>query len=193
MTSELMVNRKLRATSTAIACPGHSRDNAIPRAARGPEDEVASATIRVRTHRFTFHVERNPDPRYPLTETVNTAATAIEIARHVIGDAITEVIIAVFLDARHRVLGFAEIARGTLNAARFAAKDVLIPALHCNASFIVLCHSHPSGSADPSRADREATEAFRRAADVVGIPLLDHIIVAGQSSYSFSSSDAWAR
>jgi DNA repair protein RadC len=79
--------------------------------------------IRVTTRRYTFQLV------YPAGTSVSCPRDAVEIARHVIGSEITEVILAVFVDARHRVIGYAEIARGTLNANRFTPRDVLVPAM----------------------------------------------------------------
>jgi DNA repair protein RadC len=152
---------------------------------------ATSSTIRVSTRRYSFHVVHDEHRAYPLGETCDGGASAAELARHVIGDAITEVILALFLDTRHRILGFAEVARGTLNATRFKPKDVLIPALLSNASAIILAHNHPSGDATPSAPDRHATTALREAAQSVGIPLVDHLVVTAGDHHSFAIADAW--
>jgi DNA repair protein RadC len=162
------------------------RRSSVPRAV-----PISATRVRVRTRRFTFHVLREPDGDLTVGDAADTAASAIEIARHVIGDAITEVLIALFLDARHRTLGFAEIARGTLNATRFTAKDVLIPALYANASGIVLAHNHPSGDPSPSSADRSSTTALRRATEAIGMTLVDHLIVTDRQHYSFAEALRW--
>jgi DNA repair protein RadC len=176
---------------TALAAPtsDQQRTGAGIQGGRGPS--AASSTIRVTARRFSFHIDRPVDPVYPLGESLVSSASAAEIARHVIGDAITEVILAVFLDARHRVLGFTEIARGTLNATRFTPRDVLVPALHANACQVILAHNHPSGDALPSRADQQVTAVMREATRTVGIPLADHLIVTSTNHYSFAAAEAW--
>jgi DNA repair protein RadC len=55
----------------------------------------------------------------------------------------------------------------------------------------VLAHNHPSGDPAPSRADRAVTEALRSAATLIGIPMLDHIIVAVRAHHSFREVEGW--
>lgn len=68
-------------------------------------------TIRVSTRQYRFSVVREEAPQYPIGRDVITPASAAEIARAVIGTEITEVLITIFVNARHRVMGYAEIAR----------------------------------------------------------------------------------
>ena len=113
------------------------------------------------------------------------------MARAVIGSEITECLLVIFLDARHRVTGYSEVARGTLNAARFTPRDVLIPALHANGAAVVVAHNHPSHDATPSRADRTVTEVLREAGRLIGLPIVDHLIVTPDDVYSFRERDGW--
>jgi DNA repair protein RadC len=147
--------------------------------------------VRVTTRRLSFHIVREPEPEYPLGSTVVCPREVVAIAQHVIGDEIAECVIAIFLNARHGVIGYAEIARGTLNTSRFQARDVLVPALYSNASAIVVCHNHPSGCTSPSRADRVVTIALRDAARLIGITLLDHVIVGAVEHFSFREHEGW--
>lgn len=149
------------------------------------------AGVRVTTHRYTFQLVREPEPAYPLGSTVATPREAVAIATHVLGGEITECVIAIFLNARNAICGYAEIARGTLNATRFQPRDILVPALHANAAGLIICHNHPSGNTTPSRADRAVTVAMRDATRLVGIPLLDHLIVSGGEYFSFRESEGW--
>ncbi len=147
--------------------------------------------IRVSTHRYTFHIVREAEAAYPVGSAVNTPHDAVAIAQHVIGAEITECLIAIFLDGRHRVTGYAEIARGTLNASRFTPRDVLMPALQIGCGALILAHNHPSGMVDPSPADRRVTVVLRDACDMIGIPLLDHVIVTDSAYYSFREAECW--
>jgi len=150
-----------------------------------------SDRIRVSTHRYTFHVVREAAPAYPVGSTVSCPREVVAIAQHVIGSSITECLLAIFLDARHRVTGYTEIARGTLNATRFTPRDVLVPALKLGCGSICIAHNHPSGSVDPSRADRVVTAALRSACAIVGLPLLDHVIVTESGWWSFREAEGW--
>ena len=147
--------------------------------------------IRVSTRRYSFQLVREVAPAYPLGTTVACPREVVAIAQHVIGAEICECLIAIFLDARHRVTGYAEIARGTLNATRFTPRDVLVPALKIACGAIVVAHNHPSGAPEPSRADRVVTVALREACTLMGVPLLDHIIVTESGYWSFRDAEGW--
>jgi DNA repair protein RadC len=148
--------------------------------------------IRVTTRRCSFQVLRDEaaaeSPRGSLVAGPEDIA---QIARELIGAEITEVILAFFLDARHRVAGYAEVARGTLNSARLTPRDVLVRACHMNSQSVAIAHNHPSTVVDPSRADRLVTAALRDACNLVGIPLLDHVIVTDTAHFSFKAAEGW--
>ena len=148
--------------------------------------------IRVTTRRYSFQIVREADAAaYPAGASVICPREAVAIAQHVIGSEITECVLAIFVNARHRVSGYAEIARGTHNASRFTPRDVLVPALHAACAGVILCHNHPSQEVSPSRADRKVTVALREAGRLIGIPLLDHIVVSGDDYWSFREHEGW--
>ena len=148
--------------------------------------------IRVTTRRYSFQLVRDEaSVEYPTGAAVTCPRDAIAIAQHAIGSEITECVIALFLDARHRVTGYADIVRGTLNSARLSPRDVLAPALWSHAAAIIVAHCHPSGDPSPSRADRIMTSALRDACQLVGVPLLDHLVVTGDAHYSFREAEGW--
>ena len=91
-----------------------------------------------------------------------------------------EVVIAVALDGRNFVLGEFEVARGGRHGAALTPADVLRPLIRAGASAAILVHNHPSGDPSPSEQDRELTRALRSAGAVVGIPLVDHVVVASR-------------
>lgn len=148
-------------------------------------------SIRVTTHRYSFQLVREPEAAYPVGAALTCPRDAVAIAQHVIGAEITECLIAVFLDGRHRVTGYTEIARGTLNASRFVPRDVLVPACQVGCGALVLAHNHPSGCPEPSVADRRVTRVLREATELVGLPLLDHLIVTDTAYYSFREAEGW--
>lgn len=96
-----------------------------------------------------------------------------------------EVFACVFLDNRHRVLAFEELFRGTIDGASVHPREVVRRALHHNAAALILAHNHPSGIAEPSRADQSITERLRDALGLVDVRVLDHIIV-GDELVSFA-------
>jgi DNA repair protein RadC len=148
--------------------------------------------IRVTARRYSFEVLREEaELPYPRGQLVAGPGDVVEVARRLIGADISEVILAFFFDARQRVTGHCEVARGTLNAARLTPRDILVRALAVNAASVAVAHNHPSGSETPSRADRQVTAVIREACSLVGIPLLDHVIVTDAAHYSFRETEGW--
>ena len=97
-----------------------------------------------------------------------------------------EVFFALFLDAQHRVIAADELFRGTLTQTSVYPREVVKRALAVNAAAVVFAHNHPSGVAEPSRADDMLTAALKTALELVDVRTLDHFIVAGTAVYSFS-------
>ncbi len=90
----------------------------------------------------------------------------------------------VALDGRNRVRGVRKVAQGGRHGLVVTAREVLSAALSEAASAFLLVHNHPSGAAIPSAEDIEMTRAIAAAADIVGVPLLDHVIVtAAEHAY----------
>lgn len=148
--------------------------------------------IRMSTKRYTFQLVQDADTTYPVSTQLVSPRDVARVAHELIGAEITECLLAFFLNARQRVTGYSEIARGTLNATRFTPRDVLTPALHAGCCGIVLVHNHPSGEPEASRADRMATAALRTACQIVGVDLVDHVIVApGGRHFSFRDHEQW--
>ena len=88
-----------------------------------------------------------------------------------------EVFAALFLDTRHRSLAFEELFRGTVDGAEVHPREVVRRALACNAAAVIVGHNHPSGSAEPSAADRAVTARLKQALALVDIRLLDHFVI----------------
>ncbi|UCE86523.1 MAG: DNA repair protein RadC [Deltaproteobacteria bacterium] len=86
--------------------------------------------------------------------------------------------LVVLLDGRHRVLREVTVSQGTLTASLVHPREVFRPALGEAAAAVVLVHNHPSGDPTPSREDIEVTARLARAGDILGIPVLDHVVVA---------------
>jgi DNA repair protein RadC len=97
-----------------------------------------------------------------------------------------EVFGALFLDNRHRVLAFEELFRGTLNGTAVYPREVVKRALALNAAAVILVHNHPSGVAEPSRADETLTGRLQEALALIDVRVLDHIVVGDGETVSFS-------
>ena len=90
-----------------------------------------------------------------------------------------EVFCALWLDNRNRLLAFEELFRGTLAQTSVFPREVVKQALAHNAAGVVFAHNHPSGAAEPSRADEQLTRALKEALALVDVKVLDHFVVAG--------------
>lgn len=88
-----------------------------------------------------------------------------------------EVFAALFLDNRHRSLGFEELFQGTVDAADVHPREVARRALHLNAAAVIVGHNHPSGNPEPSAADRTVTQRLKAALALVDVRLLDHFVI----------------
>lgn len=87
----------------------------------------------------------------------------------------------VLLDQRHRVIGFENIFRGTIDGASVYPREVVKTVLAHNAAAVILAHNHPSGNPEPSSADITLTKRLQEALALIDVRVLDHIIVGGCS------------
>jgi len=97
-----------------------------------------------------------------------------------------EVFVGMFLDSQNRVLAAEELFRGTLAQTSVYPREVVKAALARNAAAMIFAHNHPSGVAEPSRADELLTQALKQALALVDIRTLDHFVVAGSRLTSFA-------
>ena len=97
-----------------------------------------------------------------------------------------EVFVGLFLDSQNRVLASEELFRGTLAQTSVYPREVVKAALAHNAAAMIFAHNHPSGVAEPSRADELLTLALKQALALVDIRTLDHFVVAGGRLTSFA-------
>jgi DNA repair protein RadC len=92
-----------------------------------------------------------------------------------------EVFMALWLDAQNRLLKAEELFTGTLTQTSVYPREVVKTALGHNAAAVILAHNHPSGVAEPSRADEMLTRNLKEALAMVDVKLLDHFIIAGNA------------
>jgi DNA repair protein RadC len=97
-----------------------------------------------------------------------------------------EVFVGLFLDSQHRLISAEELARGTLAQTSVYPREVVKTALARNAAAVIFAHNHPSGVAEPSRADEVLTQALKSALALVDVRTLDHLVVAGPKVTSFA-------
>ncbi len=88
------------------------------------------------------------------------------------------------LDGRNRMRGLRRVAQGGNHSCVVTAREILRTALADGASGFVLAHNHPSGEPAPSPEDIDMTRELAEAADLVGVPLLDHVVVTSSGEYA---------
>ena len=97
-----------------------------------------------------------------------------------------EIFVAVFLDAQNRALAVEELFRGTLTQTSVFPREIVKRALHYNAAAVIFAHNHPSGVAEPSRADEALTQTLKHTLALVDVKVLDHFVVGGDAAMSFA-------
>jgi len=123
----------------------------------------------------------------PLEKAVITTSRQIaEYLQTMIKDYSYEVFGVIFLNQSNKVNHFEIISRGGITGTVADPRVILKKALDAEATSIILCHNHPSGSLKPSRADEQLTAKIKEAARYLDVTVLDHIIVSEQGYYSFA-------
>ncbi len=97
-----------------------------------------------------------------------------------------EVFALIHLDAQNRVIDYVEMFRGTVSQTSVYPREVVKESLARNSAALILVHNHPSGVAEPSRADEMLTQTLKSALALVDMRVLDHLVVAGANILSFA-------
>lgn len=97
-----------------------------------------------------------------------------------------EVFGVLFLDSQHKTLQYREMFFGTLTQTSVYPREVARIALELGAAAVILTHNHPSGSVEPSSADKHLTSTLQSALTLLDVRVLDHIIVGGTSVLSMA-------
>lgn len=116
----------------------------------------------------------------------NDPSNAITLATLRIGNEKREHFMVMFLSAQNTLIADEILFSGTIDSASVYPRIVAQRALELNASAVILAHNHPSGTVEPSEADKRITWRIREAMGLLDIRLLDHVIVSGAASCSFA-------
>ena len=117
---------------------------------------------------------------------VKSSADIVELIQPRIACLKHEEFWAVFLNQAARILKIAQISKGGLTATTVDVRMIMQEALMQKATGIILCHNHPSGSVRPSLDDKALTRQIVEAAKVLNMKVIDHVVVSGNSYYSFA-------
>lgn len=119
-------------------------------------------------------------------DALSSPGTVKRYLQLMLGNRSYESFAVLFVDVKNRLIAAEELFRGTLTHTSVYPREVVKHALAHNAASVILAHNHPSGSPEPSAADRHLTQALKQALALVDIRVLDHFVVAGRNVYSFA-------
>ena len=149
--------------------------------------EAKAATV-VAAFEIARRVARAKMPRRDLLDRPDAVANYLQLKY----GSDQEVMGALFLDVRNRLIGESEIFRGTLSRAAVEPRAIIKEALLRSASAILLFHSHPSGDPSPSSEDLSFTRRLAEAGELMGTKLVDHIVLGGGGRWvSLGRRGAW--
>jgi DNA repair protein RadC len=115
---------------------------------------------------------------------IDRPSDAFSLVRHY-ANRKQEYFICISLNGAHEVLAVRVVTVGLVNRTLVHPREVFADALSDRACAIICAHNHPSGTIEPSREDDEVTESLKRAAEVLGINFLDHVIFTGDACFSY--------
>ncbi len=143
-------------------------------------------TVKAVTLAASFEIAR----RVNLAETKNLQKinSPKDIAKYFIPKFLgmkTEIFKVLLLSSSNHIFREIEISKGILNSSLVHPREVFKTAISESAAFIILLHNHPSGNPEPSKQDIHITKQLYEAGKIINIPVLDHIIIAGNNYISF--------
>ena len=116
----------------------------------------------------------------------NSAQAVREYLQLQLGSRPHEIFAVLFLNSQNRLIALEELFRGTLTQTSVYPREIVIRALTLNAASVVLAHNHPSGAAQPSRADELLTQTLKAALALVDVRVLDHFVVTASQAVSMA-------
>jgi DNA repair protein RadC len=119
---------------------------------------------------------------------IRHAGDVVGLLREFLRDDPRERFAAVYLDARHRPLAVHTAHVGTANSSLVHPREVFGPAVALAAVAVVVAHNHPSGDPTPSAEDRQITERLQQAGELLGVPVLDHVVFGELRYFSFADA-----
>lgn len=132
---------------------------------------------------------RAKGPKSPVGQRINSPTDIVDFFQHELADESVEKFVIVNLSTSNAVIDWEAVSVGILNASLVHPREIFRCAMKSCASSIIAVHNHPSGNPNPSKEDFMITRRLREAGSIVGINLMDHIIVAGGSYYSFKENN----
>ena len=125
----------------------------------------------------------------PESEHIASPADAAKVLMGRLRHETHERFLVVLLNTKNRIISIQQISEGSLTSAVVHPREVYAPAIISHAAAILVAHNHPSGDPYPSTDDKSLTAALSKAGDIIGIPLVDHLIVGDGYYYSFKEQN----
>ena len=122
---------------------------------------------------------------------ISSPADVANFVRSVLTDNSREHFVALYLNGQHQVAAYSTVSIGTANQAPVSPREVFQRAVLTGAISIVVSHNHPSESTIPSPEDRAVTARLRKAGELLGSKVLDHVIVTNSAFLSLKEEDNW--
>lgn len=119
---------------------------------------------------------------------LDSPARVYELVPPAVRAARKEHFLAFYVDARSQLIHQETVSIGTLSASLVHPREVFAPAVAHSAAAVIVAHNHPSGDCSPSTEDKDATRRLSRAGELLGIPLLDHLVVGAARFFSFKDA-----
>ena len=135
---------------------------------------------------------REKEVRYS-SRKVTTVEKAAELGRLLLDGADRECFVVCCMDTKMKPLSLERTAIGTVNECPLNMREVFKYAVISNAACLLVFHNHPSGEAEPSEEDIWMTRKMRKAGELMGIPVMDHIILGYGEYVSFAERFGWMK
>jgi len=142
--------------------------------------------LRTVTWKFERFNEPLPELQGKSSVIVHSPATLVQCFQSLFKDRVRERFVVFWLSSSNKILGLEVISEGTLNSSLVHPREVFRGAIVATAASIVVAHNHPSENPEPSQEDLTITKQIVEAGKIVGVPVYDHIIFAGDSFTSFA-------
>ena len=143
--------------------------------------------------RYKISLVKEAGSVYVASKTVTNAQDVFDIARAFFADADREMFYVLCLDKKNRVIGVNLVSIGTLSQALVHPREVFKAAILLDAASIIAIHNHLSDTWEPSAPDHRITDKLRKAGEILGIPLKDHVICTKTSFFAFEHKSSYKK
>jgi DNA repair protein RadC len=152
----------------------------------GPKNSLGIKLIKAASDRYLHSRVLDSNP-------LNNADEVFAYLNHYLRDRTRECFLAIFLDAKNKVLETEVLFEGTLTASAVYPREVVRAALDHHAAALIFAHNHPSGDPSPSREDMTLTRQLINACHIMGLTVHEHLIIGREGYYSFADQGHIAR